>query len=670
MKGKDSDGQSKKKRRQKKDEQGDLPSKAEGGGGWWRLGAGLDGEISDYYRSLNELIGPEGTLYDAEERATLCNNALEEAVGKEAMIADHSDCSHVLEVLLKEADSQHLLAFFAGCAPRWRSVMCGPCGSHVAELLLQRAVDMLLRPDARGGETGSGDGALSEDSIQQHISSAVEALCEDVLGIVSDRYGSHVFRRQLALFSGEDIDAAMGSGVGGTLSQKVRGGGQAANGRRPSWQAANALAASNSFLRKQLARLSTAMLAAWQGLGAREDREYLWLNASASAALQALLYALKGLHADIVTRSALGLLEVDPAAAECDEPGSLEDTLRRCAPSVSPLMEERCASHLMEAILRVAPPDLLEAAFEVLFRGRLLELATHPIANFVVQAMVSCIAQGALLVAVLEELMEHFGALLEARRAGVILALLAACRRLRAHCKPAAKALAKALRDVGMRASASRGDASSGNSWQTAHHLVSSLAYLDQPASWRTPGAPMSHERLSVLGCGILAQVLAFPQEDCQQFVVALSRLPKEDCVRMATDGGGSRVVEAFLDSAAEPALKKKFIKNLTNHFVELGRTAPGSWCVEKCYVWADVSLKEAITAELAKGERRVAPRRRRKRSGRRSWIQVWWMWGEAAMGMELRMPVQVARARTRMPAEVAARRERQARARPLWTRK
>eukprot|EP00850_Spirogloea_muscicola_P015632 SM000121S26029 [mRNA] locus=s121:388132:392708:- [translate_table: standard] len=84
--------------------------------------------------------------------------------------------------------------------------------------------------------------------------------------------------------------------------------------------------------------------------------------------------------------------------------------------------------------------------------------------------------------------------------------------------------------------------------------------------------------------------------EASQPYWASLAAMKAEDLAAVVKDGLGGRVLEVFLSSKASHKLKQRAISK----FGELARLPSGSHTVEKCFLAADLRLKEAIAGELA----------------------------------------------------------------------
>lgn len=93
----------------------------------------------------------------------------------------------------------------------------------------------------------------------------------------------------------------------------------------------------------------------------------------------------------------------------------------------------------------MAPQPLLEEFHSSFLAGDLPALASHPSANFALQAFLAAANRSPLVKKLLAELKGNFKELLQRRRSGVVAAMLAACARTSAGQADASKALAAAL---------------------------------------------------------------------------------------------------------------------------------------------------------------------------------------------------------------------------------
>jgi nucleolar protein 9 len=255
------------------------------------------------------------------------------------------------------------------------------------------------------------------------------------------------------------------------------------------------------------------------------------------------------------------------------------------------LMTDKGGSHMVEACLTSASDDTFQKLCSTAFKGRIVSLAQHPTANFAVQAALSSVQKSAQLKRMCEDLCPAIPSLLRARRGGVVVTLLSACKRLEVKQKDVADAVWEAV-------------ASDGNNGGNA---VVNLISLDAVGSaHETKG-----KRLSPIGCSSMVTILQFPAEASSRWNKAMAQLQSEEVLMTAQDPGGCRVLEAYLQQSSDNATLKtrsKVFEYLHGFWakIALGSNA-GCRFVQNCYDMLHCEAKESILSDLVKEETRLS---------------------------------------------------------------
>lgn len=90
---------------------------------------------------------------------------------------------------------------------------------------------------------------------------------------------------------------------------------------------------------------------------------------------------------------------------------------------IETLLRSNVSSHVLEAILTLAPKAVFDLLFTMYFHGRIARLAGHPVANFVV-ATVAERASKEQIEVIADEIPEALEGIIENSRTGVLQALL------------------------------------------------------------------------------------------------------------------------------------------------------------------------------------------------------------------------------------------------------
>ena len=529
----------------------------------------VDESTAQYFYEIEKLVEKEPeTPEEVEERTVLAGNALEEAVGHEMALSMDARCSRVMEKLLASCADDDLVRYLEGITAGetdFHTLCKSLFGSRVAEKALRVVC-------ARVGKTPS-EALLGK--IAPRLARVADAVAATAIDSAYDPRVSPVARALLSALSGRECaPSAKNAGLAG----KLKGGTSAAG----AFDDAPDAPAERHVFQSELRAFSDAVLAALE-----PELWNLSEDACGSAFLQAMLIAHKG--------DTASLNWIIPGFLGCaPEEGTKEGELLADADAddVRRLAESRAGSHLFEAILRAAPKGLMGEIFRRFFRDKMRALASHPTANFTLQAMLGATRDPEHVAAALQELGQDFGSLMRERRAGVVAATLAACARLRSGERDAAKSLARGL--------TAKGPARVGGRSQ----LAPSLLWMDQHS-----GA--AGGRCSVLGAAMLQTVLKFPPDCVPHFVESLASMTPAELLSAARDAGGSRALEAFLNNPAhKPKLKRELVDQLRESFGALAVSACGSHVLQACYGASDARGREQIVQAIARDEQKVAATR------------------------------------------------------------
>ena len=189
------------------------------------------------------------------------------------------------------------------------------------------------------------------------------------------------------------------------------------------------------------------------------------------------------------------------------------------------LMTDKGGSHMVEVALTAAPEDIFQKLCSTAFKGRITSLAQHPTANFAVQAALGSVRKPAQLKRMCEDLCPAISSLLRARRGGVVVTLLAACKRLGIKQKEVANTVWDAIATTG----------------EDCANPVVSLLCLDTVNS---DLSSKSGKRLSPIGCAALITMLQFPADAPARWSKAIARLQPEEVLTIARDPEGCHSLE------------------------------------------------------------------------------------------------------------------------------
>ncbi|KAG7025929.1 Pumilio-like 23, partial [Cucurbita argyrosperma subsp. argyrosperma] len=512
----------------------------------------VDPETTKYFTEISNLF--ESDTVDFEERSVICGNALAEAEGKEFELATDYILSHTMQSLLEGCNVGDLCNFLHGCAKQFPSIAMDRSGSHVAETAIKSLAMHLQDKDAY---------PLVEDTLT--------VICKEIvsnpLDVMCNCYGSHVLRSLLHLCKGVSLES---SEFHSRKSSKVLAERLNIKAPRP-----NGDSGFHIGFPESLKLLVFGLLK-----GARKDVRILQVDQFGSLVIQTILKSLVGQDDE--------LSHIIPILLGCSEKDSVEGNYIQISVvrDVINLMKETAFSHLMEVILEVAPENIFNELFTIVFKNSLLELSSHPCGNFAVQALISNIKYKHQMELLWSEIGTKVGDLLDMGRSGVVASLIAASQRLQTHEQKCCEALVRAVCST---------DESPGC-------IIPRILYVDRyfscgdKAKWDFPSGVKIH----VMGSLILQTVFHYRSELIQLFITSITSMESDHLLEVAKDSSGARVIEAFLNSDAPAKLKRRLVMKLRGHFGELAMQSSSSFTVEKCYNSSNLSLREAIVSELA----------------------------------------------------------------------
>ena len=517
-------------------------------------------DLQMYVRELANQLTDGGLDEDSKE--ILVNNALEEFTGKEAQLCKDPVCSRAVQTLVDLFTTAQLINFVRslsqGDEERITGIYIDPFASHVVERLFAR-IRSIMKEDP-------------EAEVSAELLGSLEELCqclrsERLVNIATHKYGSHVMRSLFVLLSGVEYPT--------TRSNKGWN-------KIFSFSIEKAITFAKYRTNKKLVHLKDALAQRYLDLPS-QDIVRVAYDQYGSPVLQTFLQCTIG--EDRGSQMIFKLLTTKNTRGDVGEAGGAVDSL--CPKTFQSLAQHNFASHLLESVFISAEETIRSALYDRCVKGKLEAYATHHFANFVVQALVTCVTNKNVAKAVAEETFPLFGQLMRSNKGGVVAATLNMCSRLNVRTSRAFKAIEAVLSE---RAGGGQVDG------ETADLVLSLLTIERGGNAYRSHNGVIA---VSKVGGTILCTLLKFPPDKCKHLMKAMRHLTADEIVQLTEDYLGIRVLEAFLDSAADGKLKQPLIGKLKGKFGAIAKVTHCSFFLEKCFKAADQALKEAIVEDL-----------------------------------------------------------------------
>ncbi|KAI8905769.1 armadillo-type protein [Powellomyces hirtus] len=498
-----------------------------------------------------------------EDKAMFVAAMFRELDGKECAVAADPDCSRVLEKMLRASDDFRLRVFTDRLNGQFAQLFRHQFASHVCQTVLYLAADVVDR-EMKGESVIDVPEEEAEviktlPTMEQLISVMCEQLEEEWNALIPDQYASHLVRAVLKVLSGEPLAQSEGDRRS-KKSQKYN------SEHKNTWKETQSTRrgavkrtvpeAFNTILAKITQSVSDSLSNA-------DLREYAQ-HPVANPVLQLLISFAN--TSEALVNAIMGISDADSCLLE-------RDTF------IDALLVHPVGSHLMEKLMAVARPHLFHQLYVTYFRTRLLELCTHPVANFVVQQLIVNTRNATQLEVLLDELLGSFDALLWRNRAGIVVKIVETCVKHQTCQKEVVKAICTAFH-------ASTTD---------QRRQIISLILLMQTFERYDPSAkPNLHGSL------MLQHLLSFEEEHNKIIIDSFMALTPEESRGWASDAVASRVIEQFLLApAVSTKAKRKVIRGWLGSFSAIASDKFGSHVVDKCWAVADIGLKEKIAEDL-----------------------------------------------------------------------
>ncbi|KAG9317134.1 armadillo-type protein [Chiua virens] len=274
------------------------------------------------------------------------------------------------------------------------------------------------------------------------------------------------------------------------------------------------------------------------------------------------------------------------------------------------LLRDPTSSHLLETLVSRCPQQVFNLLWSTYFEGKLVRLALHPVANFVVAKAVER-QDSKQLGATLESLKSSWSKLIKSSRTGVLRALIDRSRSLGAHQNDVCEAAFAAVEIS---------DSDDRNNLVPCILLLKSLEeYQALPAPGERPldtghkkhsskGNSDNSREPKIQGALILQSLLRLEEPHCSIVIDSISSLSMRDLIRIAHNAISSRVLDALFESPAVPfKAKRQFVTSLIGHYHSLVDDRIGSRVVDRCWAFADPYLREKIARSLIPSEQALA---------------------------------------------------------------
>ncbi|KAK7945388.1 hypothetical protein WMY93_001116 [Mugilogobius chulae] len=513
----------------------------------------LDPTSVGYFRRVDDRL-KEG-FEDDETKEMFVENVLSEVRGKAALVALDRTASITLQHLLPLTGLDQvaeLLKEMAGeTGSDIKAVACSQCGSHV----LESAIRQMSRWAESTQEEEDDSGPLETQVLC--LSGVIRESCAEFIKHI---HGTHTVRTLLHVMAGC-------IGPPRTTAQP------AANDRHVTPELTDFDIPTSFWY--ELKELTESLMA---------SVNLSVTNSVASAVFQTMLTVCHRKRPKLCKQLLKRIMEY---MSSCSS-----------SPGVSPLLvflKDQAASRLIEKVIQLSHKALLRDIFKNHLKGHLVDLALHPIANFVIQRLTAATAKYKMFVRLFDELLEGVEAILAAGHMGVIVQMAESCAENGERQDELMRCLLSAFHcdEPGSRHTSCLPLFLSLLTYEVYYHSDTAEGGIDTQA-------PLKSSLICYHGSRLVQGLTKFKERSL--LLSSLRTLSPDDLLTLATDPMGSHVLQALITTSSDKG-RGKILKRLEGQFVPMACSRSGSRALEAIWNSASVTHRQNIAEELAPSE-------------------------------------------------------------------
>ncbi|BFZ19483.1 hypothetical protein BsWGS_22521 [Bradybaena similaris] len=520
-----------------------------------------------YYRNVSTSLEAGFEDDDPTVKDNFLNNVFNTLKDEGVQVSQNQTVSRTLEVLFTHSKPHHMRDLFCMFSENLTIVTFDRFASHVFQALLQHVPAIYE------------DTVATDSSETSKVHTSIEQLCKfaesHMRDVMTHTYASHVLRSLLEALGGVKVKEEVVRSRISRVHCKEKTNNQMDLSCK---SLSRDFQQSFSALREKIVRLCNF-----------EDH---LRDPSYCPVLQTLLLILHKTSAEEY-RSLVKLI-LDKSCVSPDlEEADINDVSKR----LPFIVQNEVGSYLIELIISLAAGDELRVLYDLIFKGKLIYFAVHPIANYVLQKFLSVIVDPVMMKELLTDITGYLEDILAVNHVGIVTKLAQACRNTQTgqedliqgllkafHCQEPVEKQTKIVPLVA--------------SLQTFENFFS-----DQETSSESAGHLL--KTVNIHGSLLLQELLQFTKP--KLVVTSLLSLSPAELMGLCCDKCGSHIVDTFFSSQTVLDTNKfTFLKKLTGLYVNIACNRNGSRCLESIWKGSVLKAKTLIAEELSKSLDRI----------------------------------------------------------------
>ncbi|KAL4234712.1 Nucleolar protein 9 [Mactra antiquata] len=516
----------------------------------------------NYYKRIEGVLQSQienTTGENALSQADFVDNVFSQLLGEAVTVCQRAEISPIIEKLVTVGSGTNICDLLTIFSEDWGNICEDRCSSHVLQkvlLVAPKFINKRINNFNFDEISEISENDSTEDTLIKLVLGLYEFLCANIEASISHTQVSHILRALLQVIGG----TCAGEKV--LKSRSVRNYNKKFNNEdREETSLSREVKFDNYsvpvYFRKLLKRVYKSMFAL-------ENCGLYLTDANASPVLQTLLLVIHKVDIDLCQRVIHKIIKLSRIQ---DTPESV---------NIPPVVVDSVGSFLIELVVSLCSEKLYIELYQKLFKGKILQFATHPSANYVLQKLIKSCPDDELFSSCLAELEDCMGDVMEAQYFGVLVAISETCKVRKCEQEQFIQILMKSL-----------------NCEEEDRHckfvsLVSCLLPYDLFMTMNE----CKLKKINYHGSLLLQNILKF---DNMKYVTAsLETLEPMEVVSWSCDPCGSHVIDAaFQSSSLKEKTKDMLLKKLMDDLVTIACDRNGSRTLES--IWKCISMKQKV---------------------------------------------------------------------------
>ncbi|GFR87396.1 nucleolar protein 9-like [Elysia marginata] len=537
----------------------------------------LSEDVMSYYRNVSSSL-ENGFDEDHDLKEEFLSNVYNTLRDEGIQVSQNQTVSRILEVLFSHSKPSHMQDLFCLFCGELTIVVFDRFASHVFQALIQYLPAMY---DDRNDE----DEAVWRKSFYENVQTLCNFMESHLRDVMTHTYGSHVLRSFMEALGGVHVK-----------EEVVRS--RVSRGQRKDNES------SHQTLKTMSKTFSTTFLSSFNTLSEKIIRlcnfEDHLADQNFCPVLQTLMLILHKTSPDKYQDLVNTIIDKAKLFHHNEDAGA-DDVANR----LPDIVQNEVGSYLVELLLSLATETQLQELYSNLFKRRIIYFAVHPIANYVLQKMLSCVKQSQMMGELLTDIKPYLEDILAVNHIGIVTKLALACRSTQTGQEEFLQALMGAFHCV--------------EPEDRQRKVVPLLASLqtyevfydtsekrsEKTDEEKTASSTPLLKNVNIHGSLILQELLQFQRT--QVVASSLVNLTAPEIAGLCCDRCGSHVIDVFFTSRTVLEKNKvAMLKKLQGSFINIACNKNGSRCLEN--VWKTCALKQKIhiAEDLSKNQERI----------------------------------------------------------------